>query len=84
MREQFSITKLVGRVVSAAFAAGIAYLAVRYALHPWEPSAGPFREFEHELAAGAAAVVFVVVLWRLARGTWGTEQADELVDIVDD
>jgi hypothetical protein len=84
MRERFFITKLFGKLVSAAFAAGIAYLLVCYSLHPWETSEGPFNEVENYLAIVTAAIVFVVVLWRLSRGTWGREQTDQLVDIVDD
>jgi hypothetical protein len=84
MREKFSVAKFVGKVVSAAFAAGIGYLLMCYALHPWETAEGPFSEVENYLAIGTAAIVFVVVLWRLSRGTWGREQTDQLLDIVDD
>jgi hypothetical protein len=84
MREKISISKLAVWIAGAAIAAALAYVVVAAALHRWAFRNEPLGELEDALAIGAAAVVFGAVLWRLARGTWGREQSEGLLEIVDD
>jgi F0F1-type ATP synthase assembly protein I len=84
MRKEFSIVVLILRILAAGIISAISYLIVCSALRPlgWALRS-PLSEYENCLAIVVAALVFVLVLWRPSRGTWGKEQVDSFLNMDD-
>jgi len=84
MREEFSVVTLLFRILAAGAIGGVAYLLVHSALRPrgW-PLQIAVSEYENYFTVAVAALVFVLVLWRLIRNTWSKEQIHKLFDTDD-
>jgi hypothetical protein len=85
MRERFSLSVIALRLLIAGAFGGMSYLFVCSALRPngWSSNA-PISEPENFFAIGIAAILFLVIFWRLMRKSWGKEQIDKILEIDDD
>jgi hypothetical protein len=85
MRERFSLSVFALRLLIAGAFGGMSYLFVCSALRPnGSASNAPISEPENYFAIGIAAILFLVIFWRLMRKSWGKEQIDKILEIDDD
>lgn len=72
------------RAVIAGIVGGISYLFVYAALRPrCFNMQSSLTDSENYFALGIAVIAFGIVLWRLCRQTWGSEQVAKLLDMDD-